>query len=61
MASRCGRRPTRSAVATPPGEGARIAELFQSEFIEERLAKAKTPEATAVAIRAAEPIMTSAP
>lgn len=39
---------------------ARIAELFQSEFIEERLARAKTPEELVEAIRAAEPIMTSA-
>jgi mannitol/fructose-specific phosphotransferase system IIA component (Ntr-type) len=40
---------------------ARIAELFQSAFIEERLARAETPEALVEAIRAAEPITTTAP
>ncbi|HVE41607.1 MAG TPA: CNNM domain-containing protein [Planctomycetota bacterium] len=40
---------------------ARIAELFQSEFIEERLTKAETPSAIVEAIRTAEPIATTAP
>ena len=40
---------------------ARIAELLQSEFIENRLARAATPEAVVEAIRAAEPITTTAP
>ena len=39
---------------------ARIAELLQSEFIEDRLARAATPEAVVEAIRAAEPITTTA-
>jgi mannitol/fructose-specific phosphotransferase system IIA component (Ntr-type) len=40
---------------------ARIAELFRSDFIPERLANAETPEAVVEAIRAAEPIATTAP
>ncbi len=40
---------------------ARIAELFQSGFIEDRLARASTPEAVVEAIHAAEPITTTAP
>jgi tellurite resistance protein TerC len=39
---------------------ARIAELFQSEFIEERLTKAETPAEIVDAIRSAEPIATTA-
>ena len=40
---------------------ARIAELFQSEFIEERLTRAETPAAIVEAIRTAEPIAATAP